>query len=132
MLAYGFMRKVFEVFETFETPIDMVTTSEVAVSITIDDTTRLQEIVQALKAYGQVEVEGNKTIVGVVGLIQAHEPGYAHQLFEALDDIPIRMISYGASRYNFSLLVNTEDKEKTLKALNIKLFHNETAKVLEK
>ncbi len=132
LLAYGFMRKVFEVFETFETPIDMVTTSEVAVSITIDDTTRLQEIVQALKAYGQVEVEGNKTIVGVVGLIQAHEPGYAHQLFEALDDIPIRMISYGASRYNFSLLVNTEDKEKTLKALNIKLFHNETAKVLEK
>ena len=128
LLAYGFMRKVFEVFEEFRTPIDMVTTSEVAVSITVDDSTHLQEIVDVLQAYGTVEVEDNKTIVGVVGLIQAHEPGYAHQLFEALDDIPIRMISYGASRYNFSLLVNTEDKEKTLNALNDRLFHNKLTK----
>ncbi len=124
LLAYGFMRKVFEVFEDFATPIDMVTTSEVAVSITIDNDTRLPEIVQALKKYGTVEVEPHKTIVGVVGLIHADEPGYARQLFNALSDIPIRMVSYGASRYNFSLLVNTEDKEKTLKALNERLFHN--------
>ncbi len=125
LLAYGFMRKVFEVFETYKTPIDMVTTSEVAVSITIDDTSRLQEIVQALQPFGKVEVENHKTIVGVVGLIHADEPGYARQLFDALADIPIRMVSYGASRYNFSLLVNTEDKEKTLRALNRRLFHNE-------
>ncbi len=125
LLAYGFMRKVFEVFETFETPIDMVTTSEVAVSITIDDDRRLPEIVEALKPYGRVDVEKNKTIVGVVGLIHAHEPGYANQLFAALNDIPIRMISYGASPYNFSLLVDTGDKEKTLQALNRRLFHNE-------
>ncbi|UBM63561.1 aspartate kinase [Candidatus Sulfidibacterium hydrothermale] len=132
LLAYGFMRKVFEVFETFETPIDMVTTSEVAVSITIDDDRRLPEIVEALKPYGRVDVEKNKTIVGVVGLIHAHEPGYANQLFAALNDIPIRMISYGASPYNFSLLVDTGDKEKTLQALNRRLFHNEqTEKINE-
>ncbi len=124
LLAYGFMRKVFEVFEDYKTPIDMVTTSEVAVSITIDDATRLSDIVKALEEYGTVKVEHNKTIVGVVGLIHADEPGYARQLFTALSDIPIRMVSYGASRYNFSLLINTEDKEKTLKALNERLFHN--------
>jgi len=125
LLAYGFMRKVFEVFEDFKTPIDMVTTSEVAVSITIDDSTHLTEIVDALQQFGTVEVESGKTIVGVVGLIHADEPGYARQLFDALGDIPIRMISYGASPYNFSLLVNTEDKIRTLRALNSRLFHNE-------
>ena len=125
LLAYGFMRKVFEVFETYKTPIDMVTTSEIAVSITIDDGRHLKEIVSALRQFGKVEVEEKKTLVGVVGLIHADEPGYARQLFSALDDIPIRMISYGASRYNFSLLVNTEDKVRTLKALNSRLFHNE-------
>ncbi len=129
LLAYGFMRKVFEVFETYKTSIDMVTTSEVAVSITIDNGEHLQEIVAALQQFGHVEVEGQKTLVGVVGLIHAHEPGYARQLFEALSDIPIRMISYGASPYNFSLLVNTEDKIKTLQALNSRLFHNEIAKM---
>jgi aspartate kinase len=125
LLAYGFMRKVFEVFETYKTPIDMVTTSEIAVSITIDDGRHLKDIISALRQFGKVEVEEGKTLVGVVGLIQAHEPGYARQLFSALDDIPIRMISYGASRYNFSLLVNTKDKVRTLNALNKRLFHNE-------
>jgi len=127
LLAYGFMRKVFEVFEDFMTPIDMVTTSEVAVSITIDNRKYLTEIVSALSQFGSVEVEEGKTLVGVVGLIHADEPGYARQLFEALGDIPIRMISYGASRFNFSLLVNTEDKIRTLRALNSRLFHNELA-----
>ncbi len=127
LLAYGFMRKVFEVFEDFKTPIDMVTTSEVAVSITLDNPRHLPEIVSKLRQFGKVEVEDGKTLVGVVGLIHAHEPGYARQLFSALGDIPIRMISYGASPYNFSLLVNTEDKKRTLRALNSRLFHNEFA-----
>ncbi len=125
LLAYGFMRKVFEVFEDFKTSIDMVTTSEVAVSITIDNREHLPEITSMLRQFGKVEVEDGKTLVGVVGLIHAHEPGYARQLFDALGDIPIRMISYGASPYNFSLLVNTEDKIRTLRALNSRLFHNE-------
>jgi len=125
LLAYGFMRKVFEVFEDFKTSIDMVTTSEVAVSITIDNRKYLPEIISELRQFGKVEVEDGKTLVGVVGLIHAHEPGYARQLFDALGDIPIRMISYGASPYNFSLLVNTEDKIRTLRALNSRLFHNE-------
>ncbi len=125
LLAYGFMRKVFEVFEKFKTPIDMVTTSEVAVSITIDDRRYLPEIVFELRQLGKVEVEEGKTLVGVVGYIHADEPGYAGQLFDTLGDIPIRMISYGASPYNFSLLVNTEDKIRTLRALNSRLFHNE-------
>lgn len=125
LLAYGFMRKVFEVFEDFKTSIDMVTTSEVAVSITIDSRKYLPEIISELRQLGKVEVEDGKTLVGVVGFIHAHEPGYARQLFDALGDIPIRMISYGASLYNFSLLVNTEDKVRTLRALNSRLFHNE-------
>ena len=122
LLAYGFLRKVFEVFEKFETPIDMITTSEVAVSLTIDDTTHLTEIVDALQPYGKVSVDHNKTLVGIIGNLNAEETGLAQQLFTALKDIPIRMISYGASYYNFSLLVNTEDKIRTLQALNNNLF----------
>ena len=122
LMAYGFLRKVFEIFEEFKTPIDMITTSEVAVSITIDDNRHLEEIVEHLKKYGHVEVAGNKTIVGVVGLVDADDPGYAMRLFGALSDIPIRMISYGASAHNVSFLINTEDKIRTLKALHNGLF----------
>lgn len=123
LLAYGFLRKVFEVFENFKTPIDMITTSEVAVSLTIDDTSHLSDIVEALQPYGTVTVDHNKTMVGIVGNLNAEETGLAQQLFSALKDIPIRMISYGASQYNFSLLINTEDKIRTLQALNNNLFH---------
>lgn len=124
LLAYGFLRKIFEVFETYKTSIDMITTSEVAVSITIDDTSHLKEIVDALETYGQVSVEGDKTIVGIVGNIGADETGHAHSLFKALKDIPIRMISYGASPYNMSILINSEDKLRTLQALNTNLFQS--------
>ena len=102
----------------------MITTSEVAVSVTIDNRKYLAGIVEELQQFGKVEVENGKTIVGVVGHLIADEPGYARQLFGALGDIPIRMISYGASPHNISLLVNTEDKIRTLRALNSKLFHN--------
>ncbi len=124
LLAYGFLRKIFEVFEEYKTSIDMITTSEVAVSITVDDTRHLDEIVEALKSYGTVSVEHNKTIVGIVGNIGADETGHAHSLFKALKDIPIRMISYGASPYNMSILVNSEDKLRTLQALNTNLFQS--------
>ncbi len=124
LMAYGFIRKVFEVFEKYKTPIDMITTSEVAVSVTIDNRKYLSVIVEELQQFGKVEVENGKTIVGVVGHLIADEPGYARQLFGALGDIPIRMISYGASPHNISLLVNTKDKIRTLRALNSKLFHN--------
>lgn len=120
--AYGFLKQVFEIFDHFKTPIDMITTSEVAVSLTIDNTQYLNQIINRLKAFGKVEVEGNKTIVGVVGHIDPDNPGYAMRLFSALSDVPIRMISYGASRHNISFLINTTDKKETLTALHAGLF----------
>jgi aspartate kinase len=122
LLAYGFLRKVFEIFEAYKTPIDMITTSEVAVSVTIDETKYLNEIINELKKYGSVEVDSNLTIVCVVGDFIAESKGYALQIFDALQHIPIRMISYGGSLHNVSLLVNTSDKKEALVSLNNKLF----------
>lgn len=122
LLAYGFLRKVFEIFEAYKTPIDMITTSEVAVSVTIDETKYLNEIINELKKYGSVEVDTNLTIVCVVGDFIAESKGYALQIFDALQHIPIRMISYGGSLHNVSLLVNTSDKKEALVSLNNKLF----------
>lgn len=122
LLAYGFLRKVFEIFEAYKTPIDMITTSEVALSVTIDETKYLNEIINELKKYGSVEVDTNLTIVCVVGDFIAESKGYALQIFDALQHIPIRMISYGGSLHNVSLLVNTSDKKEALVSLNNKLF----------
>jgi len=122
LLAYGFLRKVFEIFEAYKTPIDMITTSEVAVSVTIDDTKYLNEIIEELKKYGTVDVDTNLTIVCIVGDFIAESKGYALQIFDALQHIPIRMISYGGSLHNVSLLVNTADKKEALISLNNKLF----------
>lgn len=122
LLAHGFMRKVFEIFETYKTSIDMITTSEVAVSVTIDDTKYLNDIVDELKKFGTVEIDKQLSIVCVVGDFIAESKGYALKIFGALKDIPIRMISYGGSRHNVSLLVNTTDKKETLNALNETLF----------
>jgi aspartate kinase len=122
LLAHGFMRKVFEIFETYKTSIDMITTSEVAVSLTIDDTKHLNDIVEELKKYGTVEVDSNLSIVCVVGDFIAESKGYALSIFSALKNISIRMISYGGSRHNVSLLVNSSDKKETLNALNETLF----------
>jgi aspartate kinase len=122
LLAYGFLRKVFEIFEAYKTPIDMITTSEVAVSVTIDETKYLNEIINELKKYGSVEVDTNLTIVCIVGDFIAESKGYALQIFDALQHIPIRMISYGGSLHNVSLLVNTTDKKEALVSLNNKLF----------
>lgn len=121
--AYGFLKNIFEIFEFFKTPIDMISTSEVAVSLTIDNTKHLNEIVSELKEYGEVEVDTDQTIVCVVGDFIAEETGSAHKVFEAIKDVPIRMISYGGSRHNISVLVKTVLKKQTLQALSNNLLN---------
>ena len=123
ILAFGFLRKVFEVFEQYQTPIDMITTSEIAVSITIDNPKFLDEIVQDLQKYGKVEVDLNQTIICIVGDMVAEQKGISSDIFKSLKDIPVRMISYGGSRNNISILVKDSLKEKTLKSLNKQLFN---------
>lgn len=118
LLAYGFLRKVFEIFELYKTSIDMITTSEVAVSVTIDDTTYLEQIIKNLEPYGKVEVDQNQSIICVVGDFVKKDKGVALNVFKALKEVPIRMISYGGSNHNISLLVNTEDKKAALIQLN--------------
>lgn len=122
--AYGFLRSVFEVFERYKTSIDMITTSEVAVSLTIDDATNLKFIVEELEKYAFVEVDTNQTIVCVVGDFISERKGYAEQIFASLKNIPIRMISYGGSHNNVSILINENDKESALKSLHSGLFSN--------
>jgi aspartate kinase len=121
--AYGFLKNVFEIFEFFKTPIDMISTSEVSVSVTIDNTKHLIEIVNELKEYGEVEVDTELTIACIVGDMIAEEAGFATKVFSALQEIPIRMISYGGSHHNISVLVKTEYKKPTLIALSNKLLN---------
>ncbi len=122
LLAHGFMRKVFEIFEIYKTSIDMITTSEVAVSITIDDSKNLEDIVFELNKYGKVEVETNRSIICVVGDFIAESKGYAVTIFKALESIPVRMISYGGSRHNVSILIDSKHKKEALINLNTTLF----------
>lgn len=122
LMAYGFFRSVFEIFERHQTPIDMVTTSEVAISLSIDNTARLEEILTELKKLGTVSVDYNMTIVCIAGDFNWKNIGFESQIICALQDIPIRMISYGGSNYNVSILVRTEDKNKALEALSQNLF----------
>jgi len=123
LLAYGFLRKVFEIFESYKTPIDMITTSEVGVSVTIDDDRHLNEIVDDLKKFGTVDVDRDQVIVCVVGDLVAENNGYANKIFDAVKEIPIRMISYGGSNFNVSLLINATDKKAALNLLSQKLFN---------
>ena len=122
LLAYGFLRSVFEVFERFKTPIDMITTSEVAVSVTIDKLDFLDEIVSELQAFGLVVVDKKQTIVCVVGNMIAEKGGMAEKIFASLKSVPIRMISYGGSYHNVSILIDDKNKNKALNALNKGLF----------
>lgn len=122
LLAYGFLRKIFEVFEKYRTPIDMITTSEVAVSITIDDQKNLEQILKELQPFGTVELDHHQAIVSIVGNEVAATPSIIKRLFESLNEIPLRMISYGGSRHNVSILVNGQYKERTLQLLNKGLF----------
>jgi aspartate kinase len=123
ILAYGFLRKIFEVFEKYQTSIDMITTSEVAVSLTIDEPTYLNEIIEELKPYGTIEVDKNQSIVCIVGDFVADKKGVGKDIFASLEDIPVRMISYGGSKNNISLLIDTIYKTDALKVLNKGLFN---------
>ncbi len=122
LLAHGFLRKVFEIFESYRTSIDMICTSEVGVSLTIDDTRYLNEIVHDLKKYGTVSVDLDMCIICVVGDMDWSNRGFESRVMNALKSIPVRMVSYGGSNYNISILVREEDKAETLKALSRKLF----------
>ncbi|GAA4299984.1 aspartate kinase [Nibribacter koreensis] len=122
LLAYGFLRSVFEVFERFKTPIDMITTSEVAVSLTIDNDTNLSSIIDALQGFGNVEIDTDLSIICVVGDFMEDKPGDALRVIQSLKEIPLRMISYGGSKNNISLLVNTSQKNDALLAINEGVF----------
>lgn len=122
LLAYGFLRKVFEVFEKYKTSIDMITTSEIAVSLTIDDLSHLAEIIKELEIYGFVEVDRNQTIISIVGNMIAESKGTMAKIMNCLKDYPIRMVSYGGSRHNVSLLLEAKYKNEALKSLNEGLF----------
>jgi aspartate kinase len=122
LMAYGFLKKVFEVFEKHKTSIDMITTSEVAVSLTIDDTSHLSEIKRGLKGFGTIEVDSELSIICIAGDIAQNKKGITAAIFGSLKDIPIRMISYGGSNYNLSFLVKTTDKVAVLNLLNEGLF----------
>jgi aspartate kinase len=122
LLAYGFLRKIFEVFEKYRTSIDMITTSEVAVSVTIDNKANIKSIVKELEPFGTITVESDHTIISVVGNEIAQTPGILQKVFESLADISVRMVSYGGSRHNISILVSSADKTKTLQLLNKGLF----------
>ena len=122
LLAYGFLRKVFEVFEKYKTSIDMITTSEVAVSVTIDNDVYLANIVKELEPFGSVEVEKEQSIVSIVGNHIAHTDSVLKKLFNAIDEVPVTMVSYGGSAHNISLLVPTTDRTKTLQLINSGLF----------
>ncbi|MCB9447830.1 MAG: aspartate kinase [Flavobacteriales bacterium] len=119
LLAYGFLRKVFEIFERYKTPIDMITTSEVAVSLTIDNVKHLDEIIKELETFAFVEVDGDMTIVCVVGDLIVEKEGVVSKIFSSISDIPLRMISYGGSKNNISVLVPTDQKNRALNALNV-------------
>ncbi len=122
LLAYGFLRKVFEVFEKYKTSIDMITTSEVAVSVTIDTEQFLQQIIKELEPFGTVDIEKNQTIVSIVGNEIAKTDHVLQKLFDSLKEVPITMVSYGGSAHNISLLVPSSYKTKTLQLLNSGLF----------
>ena len=123
LLAHGFLKKVFEIFERYETSIDMITTSEIAVSLTIDNTTALNAIVNELKTFAHVEVDDYMSIVCLVGNAIVYHPDTPN-LFQILQDVNVRMISYGGSNNNISLLINTSDKVETLKKLQRYVFEN--------
>ncbi len=122
LLAYGFLRKVFEVFEKYRTPIDMITTSEVAVSVTIDNDASLAEITRELESFSTVGVDKGQTIVSIVGNEIASHPDTLKKVFESLQNIDVRMVSYGGSAHNISILVQSAEKTSVLQGLNSGLF----------
>ncbi len=123
LLAFGFLRRVFEIFEKYKTPIDMISTSEVAVSVTVDDESHLDEIMGELQRFGTIEVDKHQTIICIVGNKLAEKKRVLNDVFQSLADVPVRMVSYGGSHNNISILVDTSQKEKSLRLLNQGLFN---------
>lgn len=123
LLAYGFLRKVFEIFETYKTSIDMVCTSEVGVSVSIDNTNNLNQILNELKKFGTVKVDHDMCIICVVGDLDWHNVGFESSAAEAMKEIPVRMISYGGSNHNISFLISADDKKRALQSLSQHLFN---------
>lgn len=122
LLAYGFLRKVFEIFEKYKTPIDMITTSEVAVSVTIDDLSHLPQILSELQTFCSVEVDRDQTIICIVGNLVSESKGAIQSVIDALEDYPVRMVSFGGSRHNVSVLVDSKFKKEALQSLNQRIF----------
>ena len=122
LMAFGFLRKVFEIFEAYKTPIDMITTSEICVSITIDNPQSINQIARELRQLGTVEIEQDQTIICIVGDFRTERTGSAPEIFEALNAIPLKMISYGGSQNSLSLLIDTKNKIEALKSLSNHLF----------
>lgn len=124
LMAYGFLKKIFEVFDKNQTAIDMITTSEVAVSLTIDNTQNIDKIIRELEGFGSIEIDSKLTIICIAGDLAQNKKGITSSIFNCLKDTPIRMISYGGSNHNLSFLVKTSDKIAVLNLLNNGLFHN--------
>lgn len=122
LLAYGFLRKIFEVFEKYKTSIDMITTSEVAVSVTIDDSTNLQQILKELEPLGTVETDTDQTIISIVGNEIIQSSDILKKIFNAIESIPVRMVSYGGSHHNVSLLISSNYKQRALQLINSGVF----------
>ena len=122
LLAYGFLRKIFEVFEKYKTSIDMITTSEVAVSVTIDTDSQLDAIIKELEPFGNVEIDKDQTIISLVGNEIAQTPDVLKKVFEAISSIPVRMVSYGGSKHNISILIPATYKKETLQLINSGVF----------
>ena len=122
LMAFGFLRKIFEIFESFQTSIDMICTSEVSVSMTVDNTRHLKDILEQLRKYGTVSVDENMCIICIVGDMEWENVGFESIVVEALENVPVRMISYGGSNYNISILVRQQDKARALRQLSQKLF----------
>ncbi len=127
LLAYGFLRKVFEIFENYKTPIDLITTSEVAISLTIDNHTHLAAIRDELEDFGEVEIHTDHTIVCIVGNMPFRKTGILKKVLNAIDDVPIRMVAYGGSKFNISVLIDSRYKNEVLNRLNEKIFYMERA-----
>ncbi len=125
LLAHGFLRKVFEIFESYQTSIDMICTSEVGVSVTIDNTKHLNEILDDLKKYGTVTVDKEMCIICVVGDLEWENVGFEAKALDAMRDVPVRMISFGGSNYNISFLIRECDKKRALQSLSDMLFNNQ-------
>jgi aspartate kinase len=122
LMAYGFLRRVFEIFENHKTSIDMITTSEVAVSLTIDNSSQLPSIETELRKFGTIEVDQDQTIICIVGQRIMEQKGILKKVFDALKDVPVRMVSCGGSVNNVSVLIDKQYKEQVLNALNEGLF----------